>query len=400
MIVDHPQSETAERPSGSVLRAKMPELDALRGIACLMVLFFHGFGNRYVPEHLNAIERLFVHACGYGFTGVNLFFVLSGFLITGILLETRQRPDYYRRFYIRRALRILPLYYGVLVLLVVVSKAGLTDRPLSWAFVGLSAVYLANTTPLLGVPLQYGVLWSLAVEEHFYLLWPTFVRRLKTRHLKMFAFAVCLAALAFRIAAFHLGYNVFGFYTWMVCDGLAMGALLAIGVRGHLPGRTALWRIAELTLLYAMACFFVEKLVGARLTGAALQISGINAFFTFTLAGVLLLGSRYGIRSRILEFVGAISYGVYLVHTLIFDVFDAMARRHFPSLAPEHLNFLPATVRFCLVAAATLAIAWLSRWYFEDRFLRLKDHFASDHPLMRDSGIEPIPDEAAGITAA
>jgi len=378
----------------------MPELDSLRGIACLMVLFFHGFGNRYVPEHLNAVERLFVHLCGYGFTGVNLFFVLSGFLITGILLETRQRSDYYRRFYIRRALRILPLYYGILLLLIVVWRAGLADRPLSWAFLGLSAIYLANTTPLFGVPIQFGVLWSLAVEEHFYLLWPSFVRRLKTRDLAILAFALCFAALGFRLAALHLGYNVFGYYTWMVCDGLSMGAVLAIAIRHYQDSRPALWRIGGFAFAFAVFCFVVEKFVAPKMTSAALQISGVNAFFAFTLVSTLLLGSRYGIRSRMLEFVGDISYGVYLVHTLMFDVFDAMARRHFPVLAPEHLGFLLASVRFCIVAAVTLGMAWVSRWYFEEPFLRLKDRFASDRKPVLDREIVPCSDQTADISAA
>lgn len=375
----------------------MPELDALRGIACLMVLFFHGLGNRYVPEHLNTVERLFVRLCGYGFTGVNLFFVLSGFLITGILLETRQRTDYYRRFYIRRALRILPLYYGILLVVIVIWRAGLTDRPFSWGFLGLSAIYLANMTPLFGVPIEFGVLWSLAVEEHFYLLWPTFVRRWKTRSLFVLAFGLCLLALACRLIAFHLRYNVFGYYTWLVCDGLAMGSLIAIAIRHYHQNRVAMWKIAGIAFGYSILCFAIEKRVALTLTGSALQISGINAFFSFVLITFLLLGSRYAIRSRILEFFGDISYGVYLMHTLVFDVFDAMARRHFPVLAPEHLSFPLASLRFSIVGAVTIACAWLSRWYFEEPLLRLKDRFASDD--------KPVPSEsvataAPGISAA
>ena len=88
----------------------MPELDSLRGVACLLVLFFHGFGNHYAANGLPFLERGFISATGYGWTGVNLFFVPSGFLITGILLDSRDTPRYYARFYYRRALRILPAY--------------------------------------------------------------------------------------------------------------------------------------------------------------------------------------------------------------------------------------------------------------------------------------------------
>lgn len=400
MTFSNPCTEGLTGSSGGLLRAKMPELDSLRGIACLMVLFFHGFANRYIPEHLNAAERVFVAIWRYGFTGVNLFFVLSGFLITGILLETRNQADYYRRFYIRRALRILPLYYGILLLLIVVWKAGLTDRPISWAFLGFSAIYLANTTPLFGVPIQFGVLWSLAVEEHFYLLWPALVRRLKTKALVILAFLLCVAALAFRFAAFHSGSDVFGFYTWMVCDGLSMGALLAIAIRHFQQGRRVMLRIATLAFAYAVLCGVVERFATARYTGAALQISGSNAFYGAALIAALLLGSRYGIRSRVLEFFGEISYGLYLVHMLVFDIFDAMARRYFPVLAPEHLTFPLASLRFSLVAAVAIGSAWLSRWYFEERFLRLKDRFASDQNSARDREMEPVSGEATGVSAA
>ena len=278
--------------SGSILRGKMPELDSLRGIACLLVLFFHGIGNRYVPEHLNAVERMLVRVSAFGWTGVNLFFVLSGFLITGILIETRQRSDYYRRFYIRRALRILPLYYAILVAVAVVWQAGLSDRPSSWAFLGLSSIYLANMTTLFGVAAPFGVLWSLAVEEHFYLLWPAFVRHPRRRGCFCGSYGVCLASLLLRIAAFRLGYNVFGYYTWLVCDGLAMGALLAVCVRHYHERRSLLWGIVLITLGLAASCFLVDRVVGRTLFGGALHITGINAFFSSVVISALLLVVR------------------------------------------------------------------------------------------------------------
>src|ERR1700720_3222358 len=115
-------SSTSEKPAltapvACLLRSRMPELDTIRGIAVLLVLFFHGFGFRYGLQGLSRLPRLFVTATLPGWVGVNLFFELSGFLITGILLDTKCRTNYYRSFYTRRALRILPLYYAVLLLL-------------------------------------------------------------------------------------------------------------------------------------------------------------------------------------------------------------------------------------------------------------------------------------------
>lgn len=101
--------------SGTVLRPRMPELDTLRGVAVLLVLFFHAFHlSAYHATALPWANWIFA-ATSTGWAGVNLFFVLSGFLITGILLDTRFEPGYYRRFYTRRALRILPAYYAILI---------------------------------------------------------------------------------------------------------------------------------------------------------------------------------------------------------------------------------------------------------------------------------------------
>src|SRR5215467_6828500 len=123
----------------------MPELDSLRGIAILTVVFYHGF-SQYQTAGMPALERAFLLATQWGWLGVNLFFVLSGFLITGILLDSKSKPQYYRRFYIRRALRILPAYCLLLVTLLVLPRIGLVDRHISWSFVGLSFVYLSNFT--------------------------------------------------------------------------------------------------------------------------------------------------------------------------------------------------------------------------------------------------------------
>ena len=158
-----PLDANAERTDGRLVRPHMPELDTLRGVAIIAVLFFHGFYWRFAGLHFSAAAATFLQATRAGWLGVNLFFVLSGFLITGILLDSKCRPQYFRAFYVRRALRILPLYYSVLTF---IAAGHLATR----SYVILSFLYLANLTVLFGVPDQYGPLWSLAVEEHFYLL--------------------------------------------------------------------------------------------------------------------------------------------------------------------------------------------------------------------------------------
>ncbi|MGO8795530.1 MAG: acyltransferase family protein [Candidatus Sulfotelmatobacter sp.] len=106
----------------SLLRPKMPELDCVRGVAILMVLFYHGFATRQDLTAFSGLPRLVVWLASPGWTGVNLFFALSGFLITGILLDSKPNPQYYRRFYVRRALRILPAYYALLFVLVILGS--------------------------------------------------------------------------------------------------------------------------------------------------------------------------------------------------------------------------------------------------------------------------------------
>ena len=131
-----------------LLRSVMPELDTLRGVAILGVLFLHGFFWPYSGLHFGRWGALWLNITQPGWLGVNLFFVLSGFLITGILIDSAVRPDYYRRFYTRRALRILPAYYLLLIILWLLGQA-------RGAYVGLSFLYLANVPELFGVGQAY-----------------------------------------------------------------------------------------------------------------------------------------------------------------------------------------------------------------------------------------------------
>lgn len=382
-------------PSGSVLRPRMPELDMLRGIACLMVLFFHGFGNHYDANRLPAPLKQFVGATAYGWVGVNLFFVLSGFLITGILLDSKLKPRYYANFYWRRALRILPAYYGILVLLLMLNRIGMIDRPASWGFLGLSAVYMANLTPLFGVGASFGVLWSLAVEEHFYLLWPFCVRRVGLAGVGVLAAFIAAGALVCRIVDFSLGGDALGHYTWLVADGLAIGALLAVAARG--VGRFGLRVVAIAAFAISMLGYQVDGIAGHSLSGGAIHITSINTFFAGTVMMCLLLGSKFQFRSRWLEFIGEISYGLYLIHLLCFDVFDHFAQRFWPELAARDVGFRVMLFRFFVSATVAIALATLSRRHFEERFLRLKERlpFQSLPESANDEKLVGSPSEAA-----
>lgn len=363
----------------NLLRARMPELDTIRGIAVLLVIFFHGFGFRYGLQGLSGFPRLFVAATLPGWVGVNLFFVLSGFLITGILIDTKSRADYYHRFYVRRALRILPLYYAVLFLLAILTRTGWVDRHASWAYLALSFFYLSNVTELFGVASQYTVLWSLAVEEHYYLLWPTAVHWLSRHRVAVAGVAICIFCPCLRMLYLVRGYEAGAGYTWLVADGLALGAVLAALARGPWGTRVRMWRVAGILFLASLLIFGAGYPFGifraSRFLGMTLRGTALNLFFAGTVALALLVGTsswKALVNRPVLQFFGEISYGVYLIHMLVFDLEDRIVERWFPSLSKVAGHFASMVLLFGIAAGFTVAVAYLSRRYFEEPFLRLK----------------------------
>lgn len=337
-----------------LLRPVMPELDSIRGLAIVMVVIYHAF---YWQANQPAVtlphwERLATVATWPGRLGVNLFFVLSGFLITGILLDSRAKPDYYLRFYKRRALRILPVYLLMLVLLLAAKLI-----PLPFAL--LSLAYLSNLTPLFGVGMAFPVLWSLAVEEHFYMFWPALVRKIKMEHLLWVCCGIVLLSPVIRFMSF--GYSrgfEFNEYTWNSLDGLAEGAILAISLRLWDERKTA-WRILQISGIATLVLSPFAVSPRATQIGAALQIVPWQAAFLALLCASLLLGtSQYSwlVHSRILGFFGYISYGLYLIHMAVFQEYDRFGSQNL-------------MMRFLMVSAISVLLAYLSREYFEERFL-------------------------------
>ena len=371
----------------------MPELDSIRGLAVLGVLFMHGFYYETGASLFHSpLARAVIYASMPGRMGVNLFFVLSGFLITGILIDSRDKPNYYQSFYIRRGLRILPVYYLLLGVLLLVRLS-------NWPFVAFSAVYLSNLAPLFGVPLAYSVLWSLSVEEHFYFFWPMFVRRLSVKALAIFAAAVVLLSPLVRLVNFYIvnhdpaQHFASNFYTWNSLDGLAAGALVAIMLRTVDLKRQDLWKVAATSMAIGAAIFGIGLPFGILTRdgalGAALQATPWNFVFAGLLLSFLLVGTsdhKRLVNRPVLQFFGDISYGLYLWHLLAFNAYDAVVRRFLPGLiAPQrfgavrtdsNVSFGLLCLRFVVAAALSILVAWISRRYYEDPFLRLKDRLS------------------------
>ena len=194
----------------------------------------------------------FLTIAGLGRLGVDLFFVLSGFLITGILLYARNQPKYYKKFYVRRALRIFPAYLLIIFVLIV-------SHHVPYSFIALSVAYLSNLSPFFGVPMAYPVLWSLAVEEHFYFLWPFVVRHVS----KVVLMAVCIGIVVLspisRLIGYYIvmrkgGFDTYQFhqYTWNALDGLACGATLSIWLNGYVVARRTLIILSYALLVAAV----------------------------------------------------------------------------------------------------------------------------------------------------
>jgi peptidoglycan/LPS O-acetylase OafA/YrhL len=365
----------------ALLRSHMPELDAIRGLAIVGVLIYHGLYwardfSVYAPW-----QRAVLKLASPGQYGVNLFFVLSGFLITGILVDSKQRRDYYQRFYFRRALRILPAYYATLLILVVF---GLTSR----GFLFMSLLYSSNLSALFGIAMSYPVLWSLAVEEHFYFLWPAATKNFSGKHLGWIAGFILVLSPVLRFLCHQSAFGTLlpragcGYYTWNTADGLALGALLALLVRKWNEDRKKLRNLSLVLFaagsLIALAGwpFGIETRMTA--VGETLQEVPWNFWSGGVLGMFLLVGSgayKKWVAPRALIFFGQISYGLYLYHLFVFQLYGWTAKRTGFEIWLGFSLWSRIWARMICAGLAAIVLAYLSRKYFEEPFLRLKNRW-------------------------
>lgn len=338
---------------------RVKELDSIRGLAALAIVIHHLY---WIP----------ISVLG---TAIDLFFVLSGYLITTILLDHPPSGGFLVAFYARRALRIWPIYYLSLLLLVAANSwtpapASLESLPQYLTFTQLTGYYWSSTPPP-SIP-AFGHTWSLAVEEQFYMIWPMLLLLLGRRNMAATAMAVVGVAFTMRML---------GFSNWILgtnCDGLALGALLAIVLRGRSPtecrrlfaGRLALLGLVAATY-WAGGVAILAMLPASQQTAiapflAASRALALNLVY-FALVGLVVIhaGDRRlaALRDHRLVYLGEISYGVYLYHYIIFILCGDYASRH---------GFEAGIGFDAMRVGASLVVAAVSYRFIERPALKLK----------------------------
>lgn len=355
-------------------RQHYPALDGLRGLAILLVVIYHNFGF---------INKYFF----FGWLGVDLFFVLSGFLITDILMNTVGNKNFLRNFYFRRILRIFPLYYlGLILFLIVLPKlpveSGLkyyTDNQ-EWIW-----TFLQNWLYIFNPPEQTNTLnhlWSLAVEEQFYLLWPLVILLIrKPKYLLAFITLLLVATLSLRLWIWihhitNLAY--YNLYTFTRIDGICIGCMVALLLR--INANFLKKYSSGIVLFFAVmnfAFFFINRLY--QFSFPYLALAGYTTFaMMFGLLVNLAVTSQTKLVNLIfniplLKFFGRISYGFYIFHWPVYLLLSPYLSTWVNGFNSGWQTEFVVSVLGTLTA---IVLSWFSFNYFEKYFLKIKLKFA------------------------
>jgi peptidoglycan/LPS O-acetylase OafA/YrhL len=371
----------ADNPGGS----HIPALDGFRGLAILLVLVHHFLQN---AQGTLLADQALTAAAGWCWVGVDLFFVLSGFLITGILYDAKGATNYFRAFYVRRLLRIFPLYYAALLIgFVLLPCLGLdlVSVPIGrrWWFWWHGSNVLTAVTGW--QPRPIGHFWSLALEEQFYLVWPLLVFVLSRRALLGVLTATVVGAAGLRVvlASHAVDPRFIYVFTLTRLDDLALGGILALLARS--PGGLAAQR-NRLIALVPIAAVLLLRLFradgGLHWPAWGRFAQGYGYSLVGGLAALLLaltLSRPSGVLAHLfsspfLRFWGRHSYAIYVLHMPV-DVAGRALGLH-PSAHGGPVGsgwFLPWALAFVVGAGGISAVGgWLSWHLFEKHFLKLK----------------------------
>ncbi|MDR3746016.1 MAG: acyltransferase [Acidobacteriaceae bacterium] len=372
-----------------------PALDGLRALAVLLVFY----------SHYSLSPR---PGLAWGWTGVNIFFVLSGFLITGILYDTRNSAYRFRNFYVRRTLRIFPLYYGILLITLLLYPIFRWEWHPTWF---MWPLYISNYSRFIWMPayingsgiveclrstrqfhppflLLFGHFWSLAAEEQFYLVWPLVVFLVKDRiWLRNICLSACILTPLVRLACFHLIPHVYidnellYRITPFRADGFLLGGLITLMLRG--PESRWLFKLLRPAFYFLIAGIVVSEIIyrshmhhfiysANTPTLSSIGYSIINLFCAFLILLSLEPGSFFYrlFTLRPLHRLGQMSYGFYVFHNVPICAYILLVAHFYKKSGPA-FTYLVALVGFIF----SLALSYLSYRFYETRFLRLKDRF-------------------------
>lgn len=380
--MSQPALADLEQP-GTGYRQQIPELDGLRAVAILAVMFFH----------------LQLPGCSLGWTGVPLFFVISGFLITRILLKTREQPHYFRNFYVRRSLRIFPIYYLTLAVYFVVL-ACISKTSLLYAYLGGSSTnpwaqlpyYLGYVQTIPQLESQYTALpylshtWSLALEEQFYWLWPIVILALRGKALVTTLMSLLILGPVIRVLLLMYVNNPYYMVSMLPdqFDTLAYGSLIA-------------WLVHQRTSRQALLLFAWSSVaIGGAMLGVLIGMTGYSNYgvipnwvwmphnvLCFTAVAVLFGGfvtlcvaesraTRWLMNPRLME-IGRISYGLYMYHGYVFLAAMMVSQRLNHGNPPTQLWAIALKIAVSL--GGSYWLAKLSWKYIEHPLNSLKDRY-------------------------
>ena len=375
----------------------VPAIDGLRGLAVLLVMIHHNFVMLFyrraaITTHAESMAYQIFSA---GWLGVELFFVLSGFLITGILLDSKTQPHYWRNFYARRVLRIFPLFY----LLAIFSFVILPHLPLPsikaarFNSVGSDQwmywIFLVNVAIAKVDVYRHGIMdvaWSLSIEEQFYLLWPLVVLVLRQRTLMIISAVIIAASPLLRMIAWEIGLSGKQIYvlTPFRLDGLAAGALLACATRSPIRDRWIKPMFGGALIVGGLILFIGTMLIAGNsesegylisivgLSGGAIASLGLLMAILSLPAEGWLIGF---LSSSPMRMFGKYSYALYLVHLPL----RALLRDRV--IKPEHFGSFPGgafvgQAVFYVVSISLALVVAIASWYIIERpALSLKRYF-------------------------
>jgi peptidoglycan/LPS O-acetylase OafA/YrhL len=374
-------------PAYGAAPGHIPALDGLRGIAILLVMFYH-FTATYTRGFGGILYRCF----DVGWCGVDLFFVLSGFLITGILFDAKNDPHYFQSFYMRRVLRIFPLYYGFLfVLFVLVPLAHrlspfirhyMPEQIWLWSYL-TNFDYCLSLHPLITkFHLQH--FWSLAVEEQFYLIWPAVVLLVQPKTLIRICLLCIGGALLVRLFLIAGHANPATIFNLTPCrmDSLTAGALCALLVRVNLSTLKLLKVARLITVFSGVGLLGILACRGGSNADNPIMHSVGYSCLALLFAGILLLSVdpsqdnvlSWFLRCPILTLFGFYSYAVYVFHYPLVHVFNRWFSVNLLS-RDLHSRLLGLGVHVLCSVLVSLFIAVLSWNLYERHFLKLKKYF-------------------------